>query len=351
MSFACGGLDALAILETRPCDVVVCDYRMPGMDGAAVLQWVRDWYPGTARVILSGHTDESDLLTAARLSHQFLHKPCREEDLVQTIEEVIPRPRATCAAVVPNREAQRITVGPGTPPTAPHSLRDLLRALTAARRPLDVQDTQTVGIVSDPATPANNVRAALLVRDLVAMFAVDTSTPAGWADRFTRDALETARLSRHLAGAARWADAAFTAGLLREVGQLVLASYQPEVYPGRQAEWSASNKPLSLIEIAAFGTDHAVVGAALLDLWKLPHSIVRAVAGHATVQEEITDLTDPTSTVALAHALTEAHLGPHCGRGDHHEALNEQRLPTFLRHRIDTWRSGNPEPVALAAKI
>ena len=78
ISFANSGAEALSILETKPCDVVVSDYRMPGMDGAALLRSIRERYPGTARVILSGQTERQELLNVVLLAHRFLHKPCRK---------------------------------------------------------------------------------------------------------------------------------------------------------------------------------------------------------------------------------------------------------------------------------
>jgi YesN/AraC family two-component response regulator len=56
MSFAEGGEAALVALRDRPCDVIISDYRMPGMNGAQLLEHVRSEFPATARVILSGQT-------------------------------------------------------------------------------------------------------------------------------------------------------------------------------------------------------------------------------------------------------------------------------------------------------
>src|SRR5690349_3817692 len=71
MSFAGGGAEALETMRDRPCDVIVSDYRMPGIDGATLLAHVRDNYPGTARVILSGQTNEDSLLKIIMLAHRF----------------------------------------------------------------------------------------------------------------------------------------------------------------------------------------------------------------------------------------------------------------------------------------
>ena len=50
MTFAEGGDAALAVMERAPCDVVVSDMRMPGMDGAALLTLIKHKYPNVVRV-------------------------------------------------------------------------------------------------------------------------------------------------------------------------------------------------------------------------------------------------------------------------------------------------------------
>jgi YesN/AraC family two-component response regulator len=56
MQFALGGEAALQACEASSFDVIVTDMRMPGMDGATLLGHIRDRYPNTARIILSGHS-------------------------------------------------------------------------------------------------------------------------------------------------------------------------------------------------------------------------------------------------------------------------------------------------------
>jgi len=55
MAFAESGEAALDMLSETPFDVVVSDMRMPGMDGAELLNRVKERYPETVRIILSGH--------------------------------------------------------------------------------------------------------------------------------------------------------------------------------------------------------------------------------------------------------------------------------------------------------
>ena len=54
MQFADGGQAALDSLADAPCDVIVSDMKMPGMDGAELLSAVKKKYPTSIRIALSG---------------------------------------------------------------------------------------------------------------------------------------------------------------------------------------------------------------------------------------------------------------------------------------------------------
>jgi HD-like signal output (HDOD) protein len=150
--------------------------------------------------------------------------------------------------------------------------------------------------------------------------------------------VEKSRLAWHLSSGSAWTEDAFAAGLLLEVGQLVLASCRPDAFAAHLSEWSEGDGRLSPIEIATFGVDHAATGAYLLGLWGLPFAVIEAVAAHAEPIES-TEVTDVVSTVALAHAIVETELGLVCGSRDDTAAVDEEQLDPALRHRIDTWRA------------
>jgi YesN/AraC family two-component response regulator len=91
MAFASGGAAALAAFEEAPFDVIVSDMRMPGMDGAELLALVRDRYPATARVVLSGYAEPAAVNRALAVAHEFLSKPCDARTLEQVIERMCAR--------------------------------------------------------------------------------------------------------------------------------------------------------------------------------------------------------------------------------------------------------------------
>src|SRR5207245_2450161 len=96
LCFASGGLAALHELAISPCDVVVTDMRMAGMDGAELLERVRDQYPGSYRIILSGQSDSLAQERTLAVCHRYRSKPCDPAVLRQTIEQACREP--TCSS-------------------------------------------------------------------------------------------------------------------------------------------------------------------------------------------------------------------------------------------------------------
>src|SRR5882724_2367148 len=81
MEFIGSGPEALVRMKEATFDVVVSDMRMPGMNGAELLNEVMKAYPKTVRLILSGHADSDLILKCVGSTHQFLSKPCDPETL------------------------------------------------------------------------------------------------------------------------------------------------------------------------------------------------------------------------------------------------------------------------------
>jgi CheY-like chemotaxis protein len=91
MVFAQGGDAAIAELDAGTFDAVVSDMRMPGIDGAMLLERVRRLAPQTRRVILSGSADADDVQRAAAAAEEVLTKPCDAVTLRGTLERLLAR--------------------------------------------------------------------------------------------------------------------------------------------------------------------------------------------------------------------------------------------------------------------
>src|SRR5687768_2995266 len=86
MTFVASGEAALDALADNDFTVLVTDMRMPGMNGAQLLERVKRSRPGIARIVLSGQTDMEDVLKSTGTAHQFIAKPCDAAYLKNAVE-------------------------------------------------------------------------------------------------------------------------------------------------------------------------------------------------------------------------------------------------------------------------
>lgn len=304
--FATSGAEALAMLDDDPVDVVVSDMRMPMMDGAQFLRTVRDRWPETIRIMLTGQTEQEAALRALDVAQQFLSKPCEGELLVETID------RAVSLQSLLGDASMRSALGRvGQLPATPALYARLASMLEDANA--DVRAVADI-VASDPALAAKVLRfanSALLyaatdvsdVPEAVKRIGFGMLTilvlAAEVYDRFDGPAVEAMRqrsvIASRIAGqicsvyAAR--ETVMTAALLADVGALLE---------------SVSRIPLGT-DVEGEAT-HAEVGAYLLGSWGLPGPIVEAVAQHRAPGRLASQRFDAVGVVHVAVAL--AHGEP-----------------------------------------
>ena len=85
MEFAESGVKALELMAQHPFDVIVSDMRMPGMNGAELLNEVMVRHPKTVRLILSGQAEKDLIVKCVGATHQYLAKPCEPDALRATV--------------------------------------------------------------------------------------------------------------------------------------------------------------------------------------------------------------------------------------------------------------------------
>ncbi|MGP1676336.1 MAG: HDOD domain-containing protein [Burkholderiales bacterium] len=151
------------------------------------------------------------------------------------------------------------------------------------------------------------------VRTLVMAAGVTGSFPAiaaGWFDMrvFWMHGIVTAVCARSLAGDAGInPERAFAAGLLHDIGGVVLATCFPDRYR-RVAAYRAQHDCYPIeAEREVLGLDHAAVGGALTERWKFAPVIQQAVAGHHCPGGEGTPGSKPDLTGLIHIADVTAH--------------------------------------------
>lgn len=124
--------------------------------------------------------------------------------------------------------------------------------------------------------------------------------------RFWRHCIATALASRALAKASGLnPESGFTAGLLHDIGRLLLVTTRPEHYALVLARRSELDCLIHEAERQVLGFDHAQAGEALATRWRFPPNIIRAVASHHAAEPGATPSLGDAVHVAnvLAHAL------------------------------------------------
>jgi HD-like signal output (HDOD) protein len=329
MTFVTSGEDALKVLEQAPFDVVVSDMRMPGMDGAQLLDKVQQRHPQIVRIVLSGHSDQEMIYQSIAATHQYLAKPCATEVLKAAVMRAcalrellgndslrrlvtgmqqIPSQPALYAEI--RREAESKTASIGT--IAAIISRDM--GMTA--KILQLVNSAYFGLRSMISTPEQAVIQLGLdtVQALVLTVHVFSQFASTHGSRFNMDCLwesstETGSLARAIAkveqAPALMIDQAYTAGLLHDVGILVFAANAPKKYDVMIKTAHDQEMPLWELERQEWGVTHAEVGAYLLGLWGLDDPIVEAVAFHHHPANCLGNSFSPLTAVYVANVLEQ----------------------------------------------
>jgi len=327
MEFVEGGAEALALLATTPQHVVVSDMRMPGMNGAELMKEVMRLYPETIRFILSGYADQKLILECERTAHQYLCKPCNIEvlksaliqatkldvemhdlplrQLINQIDQLPSLPRIYV----------ELTELLKTPNVSSSTIGEVIeRDISMTAEILKLVNSAFFGVGHLIASSGEAVAylGKETVRTLVLSMLVisDQNEPviAGYSmESLWAHSLRVAMIAKKIAGSIladkKMIEESFTAGMLHDVGRLILLSKLPAQY-ARVVESAQQNRTgLPAAEQLEFKVTHAEVGGYLLGLWGLPGPIVDAVTWHHFPGKNPTSGFTPTLAVHLADAL------------------------------------------------
>lgn len=253
--FASSGHEALELLDSGEFEVIVTDMRMPGMDGAELLERVSEKFPNMIRIVLSGEADQSSVLKAVGPMHQYLSKPCDPALLKATLHQAFTM-RNTLNSPALKKAVSKLPRLPSIPETYA-KLTELIsdencqlddvgnileQDLAMAAKTLQLVNSANFGLTQAIASPkqAVGMLGLTVIQSLVLSTAIfdtysTTPLPQGFSQRKQSDhALQVARASQQIALKENLgnevAGQAFTGGILHDVGKLVLAAADPDKY-------------------------------------------------------------------------------------------------------------------------
>jgi HD-like signal output (HDOD) protein/ActR/RegA family two-component response regulator len=361
LAFAASGSEALAEIKEKRVDVIVADMRMPGMDGAELLGKVRELDSGVVRIILSGQSDRGAVLRAVKVAHQFLAKPFDPLELESTLDR-------TCRLkeLLSDPALQDLVGGVQSLPSAPRVYSMLVEQLSRPETSLG----QVVEVLKqDPAMCAKvlqMVRSAFFgtrletvrIEDAVARLGFNViksvALTAGVFEAFKQaepipgfsvgaeqqHALLVARAAQLIVAGGPLADDAFMAGMLHDVGKLILAARNPKVLRRLLEEAAAEHRMLSEVEQRKLHASHAEIGAYLLGIWGLPSTVVEAVANHHVPSRMADPTLDAVAAVHIADGLVrEVDSGLAVAVHEGAARLDHDYLATMgVTERLSDWR-------------
>jgi putative nucleotidyltransferase with HDIG domain len=152
----------------------------------------------------------------------------------------------------------------------------------------------------------DTIRSIVLSASVMKMFPTARNTPSIFDRRsLWKHNLETALIARILARRYSYlgvdSEAMFSAGLLHDIGKLVLHQSIGEEYEELLKKASSTARSLAEIEMEEFGIHHGQLGAMLLEKWAFPESLNQMVKGHHLDSE---DIGEQEKLLFLANALS-----------------------------------------------
>ncbi len=318
--------DALASCETEGApDAIITDLRMPEIDGAALLEQMKELHPNAIRMVFSDYDDLPVALRSVPVAHQFLASPLEPQTVVELVtRDVELQQRIT------NPKLLDLVGSIDVLPSPPASVLEINRlvadpfssveAVAEAIRTDSAMSTKLLQLVNSAFFGLSNhvedvqqavallgfdtVRNLLIAVELVRSFNAPSPDLVRVVEDLNAHSFTVAELSRSLMMRRKGAHEAFVGGMMHDIGLLAIIGCAPDRYVALQKEVEKSGQSVEDCELSVLGTTHASIGAYLLGLWGLPFSLVEAVArSHDADQLNDSSIT-PVHAVFIAERVT-----------------------------------------------
>lgn len=316
LHFAPGADEALALMDERPIDIVVSETQLMGRSSAELLKAIQSRHPHTVRLLLSGEVFRTPSREILHYAHQFIAKPCAADVLIALLERI-----NQLQGQLNDPAIEALLGGIETLPSLPHTYQRLITTLRSenasmadigtivaedmsmAAKVLQMVNSAFFGLPQQISSPVHAVSLLGLetITNLALSVGVFEQIDPALSREFELEALwshsvRTASLVRLLAADAGLSRPAseipILAGLLHDLGKLVLASRDTQEYRLILQYAKERGLPLEQVEEESLWCDHARVGAYLMGLWGLPYGAVEAVAYHHDAKSQTLDRLD-----------------------------------------------------------
>jgi putative nucleotidyltransferase with HDIG domain len=366
MNFVDSAAAALQALEQGPYDAIITDMRMPGTDGAQLLEQVKQSHPDMVRVVLSGQSSREAVFRSISPAHQFLSKPCDPQELVTRLGQAF-----AMRDLLSNQSLKTLVSSMQSIPSLPmlyEELTDVLRQESSSLAQIERIISKDVGMAAKILQLANSafigargqvssVRQAVnligieSVRTLVLSIHVFSrcranSEESAYLLSLWEHSVSVAALAQRIATAEGCPKAvveeSFAAGLLHDIGKVIFLSEMLDKY--RPVLESDPDSTVAL-ELELLGCTHAQLGAYLVSIWGLPLPLVHAVAYHHSPAQTADMQFSSLAAVHFADAIASTNDAANLNRDIELDLNYLDRLG--LKQREADWRSFYEEQMML----
>ncbi len=357
--YATSGNEALHKLAQNRYDVIVSDMRMPNMNGIQLLSRVHELYPDMIRIVLSGHSDNELTMRSTKIAHQYLSKPCNAD----TIKNVIGR-ALDLRNILGNQEIKYLVSKMEHLPSLPDMYYQILDELNSpepsiknvgkivshdlgmSAKILQIVNSAFFGMPRhiESSEQAVHLLGLEMVRSLVLSVKIFNLVENVEIEGFSLSQLwnhslqvqEFTKIICHREKfEKRMLDHAVVAGLLHDIGILILIANYYDTYADILKKVSETGQPLFELEKEVFNVDHATIGAYLLGIWGLPNETTEAVAYHHRSDMLVKNEVDHIMAVTVANQFDNFLLSKDTEKKFKKEYLLNEQFPNQIHDWYD----------------
>lgn len=293
------GKEALEFLEQNHVDLVISDMRMPYMNGHQFLFKVKEKYPDTMRLILSGYAQEQEIFRSLLdgSSKMYLLKPWDNEMLLQIVDYIFK-----LQSLLQERKLLDAIESMDNLPTLPEIYHKLCKMLdedadirqiaalidrdqAIAAKVLQLANSAFCSVKTGSVQQAVSFLGLTIVKNIVIASSIFDPKNGGRAQSAFLELLWShSSLSNKLLLTIsqellhkKIPDDRASAGLLHDIGKVLLAKQYGNRFIELLLKSEQNDEPgLEELEFTTFGVTHQELGGYLLNWWQLPYPIVEA---------------------------------------------------------------------------
>ncbi len=292
------------MLHSTRVDALIADGSLPGVTPESLFKTATSRCPAAFRLAVSGNYESGPTLRTMGYAHQNLWKPCSSHEIRAALAQAF-----TLRDLIQNDRLRLLIAQIDALPSLPRLYLEFLNEIrrnSPSTERLSEIISQDIGLCSKLLQLVNsaffglprkvdqveeallylgleNVRALVLSIQVFGLFD-QVSVRTFSAEALWEHSFRVGVLARNIASFEKRPtdeiETTFTAGLLHDVGKLVLVTGVPRAWQESLEAAATKHIPLWQAERNRLAAHHAEVGAALFALWGISDPVVEAVAFH-----------------------------------------------------------------------